>query len=706
EAKKSVSLVMEMLLEKELELMLVTQRGGDSLVRATTTTSSLEAEQDSCNIDKTQTKATSNEPSSQETSLGNGPRCQDTMGDTFAHTRLKHIELIKIYTTLQKKVLDLEDELKRTKTAQKTKIDGLERRVKKLEKKQRSRTHKLKRLYNVGLTARVIRSFDDDTLDKEDTSKQGRIYEINADEDITLVNYQEIAAATTVTIDDITLAKELEALKTSKPKTRGIVIKDHEEPSESRTTTIISSKKLQDKVARKLQEEIYKEERLVGKRARQEEEANIASIKTWEDIQAKVDADYQLAKRLQAEEQQELNEEEKAKLFMELLKKRRKAGNELEQETAKKQKIVDDKDTTNLKQLVKIIPEEDIAINAIPLAVKTLIVDWKIYKEGKKSYYQIIRVVKAKYWSIRPEEDYDKVLWGDLKVMFDPYVEDEVMVPGAKTPEGIPLLIPDKQLDGLPTHKEKYDVSFHTKIVFANMKRIGNGFSGKKTPLFPTMVGPNQVQMGEGSTQPTDIQHTPTFDMPLPKPKKIQKPRQPKRKTTKVPQPSESTNIAADEAVHKEGVAVCTHDDVSSQDYNVQDEGIEDVGEEEVVEVVTTVKMIVDAAQVTTAIVDIPVSASETIVTTAPTVTAESTKINIKVTQAPKRKGVMIQEPEETPTTKTASSQQPQVQDKAGTDEEDRLTRKRAQKEQEVNDALINTWDDIQDKIDADAQLA
>nr|GEV33393.1 putative ribonuclease H-like domain-containing protein [Tanacetum cinerariifolium] len=78
----------------------------------------------------------------------------------------------------------------------------------------------------------------------------------------------------------------------------------------------------------------------------------------------------------------------------------------------------------------------------------------------------------------------------------------------------------DKQLDELLTHKEKYDVSFHTKKVFANMKRIGNGFSGKETPLFPTMT---------------------------------QKPRQPKRNTTKVPQPSESADIAADEAVHKEG---------------------------------------------------------------------------------------------------------------------------------------------------------
>nr|GEZ46391.1 hypothetical protein [Tanacetum cinerariifolium] len=64
------------------------------------------------------------------------------------------------------------------------------------------------------------------------------------------------------------------------------------------------------------------------------------------------------------------------------------------------------------------------------------------------------------------------------------------------------------------------------------------------------MVGLNQVQIDEGSAQPTDTQHTSTFDMPPPKPKKIKKPRQPKRKT-KVPQLSESTNIAADEAIHK-----------------------------------------------------------------------------------------------------------------------------------------------------------
>ncbi|GKB48474.1 hypothetical protein Tco_0899227 [Tanacetum coccineum] len=53
----------------------------------------------------------------------------------------------------------------------------------------------------------------------------------------------------------------------------------------------------------------------------------------------------------------------------------------------------DDKETTELKQLMKIIPdEEEVAIDAIPLAVKSpSIVGWKIYKEGRKSYYQIMR---------------------------------------------------------------------------------------------------------------------------------------------------------------------------------------------------------------------------------------------------------------------------------------------------------------------------
>ncbi|GKC72281.1 hypothetical protein Tco_1118164 [Tanacetum coccineum] len=64
---------------------------GDSLVRAATIASSLEVEQDSGNIDKTQSKATLNEPSSSGTSSGNGPRRQETMGDTISQTRFENV---------------------------------------------------------------------------------------------------------------------------------------------------------------------------------------------------------------------------------------------------------------------------------------------------------------------------------------------------------------------------------------------------------------------------------------------------------------------------------------------------------------------------------------------------------------------------------------------------------------------------------------
>nr|GEV63579.1 hypothetical protein [Tanacetum cinerariifolium] len=96
---------------------------------------------------------------------------------------LKVTELMELYTKLQQRVLDLET----TKTTQALEIDSLKRRVKKLEGRKRSRTHGLKRLYKVNLSARV-KSSEDEGLGEEDASKQGRITDIDANEDIYLVN--------------------------------------------------------------------------------------------------------------------------------------------------------------------------------------------------------------------------------------------------------------------------------------------------------------------------------------------------------------------------------------------------------------------------------------------------------------------------------------------------------------------------------------
>nr|GEV63393.1 ribonuclease H-like domain-containing protein [Tanacetum cinerariifolium] len=65
--------------------------------------------------------------------------------------------------------------------------------AKKLKRRKKSRTHKLKRLYKVGLTARV-KSFADEASLGEDASKQGRkIDNIDANEEITLISTHDDA---------------------------------------------------------------------------------------------------------------------------------------------------------------------------------------------------------------------------------------------------------------------------------------------------------------------------------------------------------------------------------------------------------------------------------------------------------------------------------------------------------------------------------
>ncbi|GJZ48498.1 hypothetical protein Tco_0602330, partial [Tanacetum coccineum] len=63
----------------------------DSLERAATTATSLDAEHGRGNINKTQSKATPNEPISLGTSSGGGPRCQETIGDTIAQIGFENV---------------------------------------------------------------------------------------------------------------------------------------------------------------------------------------------------------------------------------------------------------------------------------------------------------------------------------------------------------------------------------------------------------------------------------------------------------------------------------------------------------------------------------------------------------------------------------------------------------------------------------------
>nr|GEX98186.1 hypothetical protein [Tanacetum cinerariifolium] len=143
------------------------------------------------------------------------------------------------------------------------KIESLKRRVKKLKKKQRSRTHKRKRLYMAGLTARV---------DSSDEAKVSAIGKVN------------VVSTATTTIDDITLAQALMKLK---DKGKAIMI---EEPVKlKKKDQIMLDEEVALKLQTELQAEFDKEQRLASEKAQQEEEFNSALIEEWNDIQANID---------------------------------------------------------------------------------------------------------------------------------------------------------------------------------------------------------------------------------------------------------------------------------------------------------------------------------------------------------------------------------------------------------------------------------
>ncbi|GKC47086.1 hypothetical protein Tco_1064808, partial [Tanacetum coccineum] len=113
----------------------------------------------------------------------------------------------------------------------------------------------------------------------------------------------------------------------------------------------------------------------------------------------------------------------------------------------------------------------------------------------------------------------------------------------------------NQQAGDMSNHKRIYVTPSHTKKVFGNMKREGKGFSGRVTPLFPTMMVQAQQEHGEGSANPTDPQHTPTIAQPSSsQPQKKHKPRKPKKKDTQIPQSSVPSDNIAEEAINEENL--------------------------------------------------------------------------------------------------------------------------------------------------------
>ncbi|GJT05480.1 putative ribonuclease H-like domain-containing protein [Tanacetum coccineum] len=136
----------------------------------------------------------------------------------------------------------------------------------------------------------------------------------------------------------------------------------------------------------------------------------------------------------------------------------KRAVKEQQKESSKKLKVeeVEEDDEVELKKLLVIKKDEDIAIDVIPLATKLpVIIYYKHLKRGslvqlnlkrtdgssKRNYINdkyairtidredleaLWRIVKEKYGDTRPEDEFERVLYGDLRVMFEPDIKSNV----------------------------------------------------------------------------------------------------------------------------------------------------------------------------------------------------------------------------------------------------------------------------------------
>nr|GEX74039.1 putative reverse transcriptase, RNA-dependent DNA polymerase [Tanacetum cinerariifolium] len=337
--------------------------------------------------------------------------------------------------------------LEQIKCNQAVEIKKLKKKVKKLEGKKKKRTHGLKRMYKGRMNEEDLFGLNDldgnevivDVTAGENVEQDSTVVEkevstadpiTTASEVVTIANDVTTAVVTLqIYKDDVTLAQTLIEIKAAKPRARrakdkgkGIMV----EPKKPLKKDQIA---LDEEVTKKLEAHM---------KAKMEEEERIAKEKD----EANIDIVEERLKKTQAKVTKGSS---------------KRVGDEIEQESSKRQRLEKEDDTSELKRCLEIVPEDDdeVTIKATPLSSKShTIVDYKIYKEGKKSYFKIIRVdgnsqnyltfgtmfknfngedlevlriiVKTRFKKTTPVNDMDNLLFQTLKTMFKNKIEDNI----------------------------------------------------------------------------------------------------------------------------------------------------------------------------------------------------------------------------------------------------------------------------------------
>ncbi|GJZ15755.1 putative ribonuclease H-like domain-containing protein, partial [Tanacetum coccineum] len=333
--------------------------------------------------------------------------------------------------------------LEQSKTAQDLMIGKVKKKVKKLEKKLRARTPGLN-LFKIGTSKRK-------SLDKENVSKQGR----KSDKTNPMFNDSDFAnvegdaktqgrntakqitrdtvntASIDVSIDDpststagdifkdemMTIVDTLVAIGITRPRTTSVVIRDvKEEPKRATSVPTVQS---QDKEAK-----------------------DAELIEQIEDIQARIDANELLAERLQQEEREQFTIEEKSRMLVEMIAKRKRfTHNQLKNRSLEEIQILYEKEQKWIDDFVPM--DSELEVQRLKRAGQEVLKEpWKksmlkLYRSNIQSQtrrftlkiqednlVKLWDLVKERFSTTEPTDDKEKELWVELKRLFEPDNDD------------------------------------------------------------------------------------------------------------------------------------------------------------------------------------------------------------------------------------------------------------------------------------------
>nr|GEZ72816.1 hypothetical protein [Tanacetum cinerariifolium] len=223
----------------------------------------------------------------------------------------------------------------------------------------------------------------------------------------------------------ITTAATIVTAAGTRPKEKGIVM---QEPSKTPSSKPIDSYQQPSQAKDKGKGKMVK-----PKKPLKRKDQIMIDEEFAKNLEAQMQSELEKEERLAGLKEEETNLEKGSDKVVEDSEKdeegsSKRAGSTLEQEDVKRQRLEEVNEFAKLKRCLEIIPKDDdnVTIEATPLSSKSpTIVDYKINKEGKKSYFKIIRA-DARFKKTKPIDNINNILFQTLKTMFEHHVKDNI----------------------------------------------------------------------------------------------------------------------------------------------------------------------------------------------------------------------------------------------------------------------------------------